>query len=236
MTQIFLWNLFYTESTNFVHSRNKEKNAHRIFFLILAQFCFIGILEVLTPLLKIKIKNENKPPVSCQFNPHTIQNISNNGSLAKVSSNDIVSVSIDNDESLLTLYKKEIREVWNLLAHQYNLSTQLKTTLSHPKVPCAMNIFIILYFKPKPKKIKIIHDQCTLNIPSTWKCGIRTNFITVTKEIDIQSRFWRALWNLLWTEEQSHMVFKSSQISKSSEPYCTWYFRSPIAVRNEKVD
>lgn len=109
---------------------------------------------------------------------------------------------------MLTLYKKEIREVWNLLAHQYNLSTQLKTTLSHPKVPCAMNIFIILYFKPKAKKIKIIHDQCTLNIPTTWKCGIRTNFITVTKEIDIQSRFWRALWNLLWTEEQSHSPVK----------------------------
>lgn len=31
--------------------------------------------------------------------------------MAKVSSNNIVSVSIDNDESLLTLYKKEIREV-----------------------------------------------------------------------------------------------------------------------------
>lgn len=187
-------------------------------------------MEVLTPLpllkIKIYIKNENKPPVSCQFNPHTIQNSSNNGSLAKVSSNNIVSVSIDNDESLLTLYKKEIREVWNLLAHQYNLSTQLKPTLSHPKVPCAMNTSYYI-LNQKQKRKKIIHDQCTLNIPSTWKCGIRTNFITVTKEIDIQSRFWRALWNLLWTEEQSHMVFKSSQISKSSEPYCTWYFSFP---------
>lgn len=127
---------------------------------------------------------------------------------------------------MLTLYKKEIREVWNLLAHQYNLSTQLKPTLSHPKVPCAMNTSYYI-LNQKQKRKKIIHDQCTLNIPSTWKCGIRTNFITVTKEIDIQSRFWRALWNLLWTEEQSHMVFKSSQISKSSEPYCTWYFSFP---------
>lgn len=213
MTQIFHWNLFYTELTNFVHSWSKEKkhpSTFLIFLLNLSTILFhsnIGSFNPPSPPENKNIsKNENKPPVSCQFNPHTIQNISNNGSLAKVSSNNIVSVSIDNDESLLTLYKKEIREVWNLLAHQYNLSTQLKPTLSHPKVPCAMNTSYYI-LNQKQKRKKIIHDQCTLNIPSTWKCGIRTNFITVTKEIDIQSRFWRALWNLLWTEEQSHMVF-----------------------------
>ena len=86
-------------------------------------------------------------------------------------------LTMGNEESLSTLYKKEMREAWNLQAHQYKLSTVTDNPyITFPQSSCALNKFIISYFKSKMKKkipinahlISLLHDNAGLGQISSW--------------------------------------------------------------------